>query len=159
MTSNTKLWWPALSCLPSPSAGLVPMCRTIPGDAPLFTLFRVDATSIRWEQSEAQLSSQLIFAASDARYRDPSISRIILAGGCVSHRCQLWRAAPWTPGQVYVGYFRETFYVLLSGYHSSTRLVLQFLEQRWKVAELYFSFLVILLAVFLVVSCYIFAQT
>jgi len=36
-----------LSCLPSPSAGLASMCRTIPGDAPLFTLFRVDASSIR----------------------------------------------------------------------------------------------------------------
>ena len=35
------------SCLPSPSAGLASLCRTIPGDAPLFTLFRVDATSIR----------------------------------------------------------------------------------------------------------------
>ena len=97
----------ALSCLPSPSAGLASMCRTIPGDAPLFTLFRVDASSIRWEKSEAQLSSQLIFVASDARYRVPSISRIILAGGCVSHRCHLWRAALWTPGQWHVGIFLE----------------------------------------------------
>ena len=55
-------------------------------------------------------------------------------------------------------YFGKIFYVLLSGYLSSTRPALQFLEQRWKV-ELYFSFLVTLLAVFLVVSCYIFAQT
>ena len=151
---------PALSCLPSPSAGLASMCRTIPGDAPLFTLFRVDASSIRWEKCEVILSSQLIFVASDARYRVPNISHIILAGGCVSHRCHLWRAAPWTPGQWHVGIFFEN--IVCSAFRISLKYqacpTVPGTEMKGSGIIFLFS-CVILLTVFLVVSCYIFAQT
>ena len=46
----------ALSCSPRPRS-LQELCRTIPGDAPLFTLFRVDGQSIRCPlQGPAQFS-------------------------------------------------------------------------------------------------------
>jgi len=46
-----------LTCQSSPGSDLAAMCRKIPGDAPLFTLFRVDATSIRCPIQGPQLFS------------------------------------------------------------------------------------------------------
>ena len=48
-----------------------------------------------------------VFVASDARYRVPSTSRMILAAGCVSPPCPHWRAAPWTQGQEYLCWLRQ----------------------------------------------------
>ena len=49
----------APSCRPSPGGSLLSsLCRSIPGDAPLFTLFRVDAASIRWQnENEAAVTT------------------------------------------------------------------------------------------------------
>ena len=47
ITSLFIFYYLALSCSPKPGPDLQTMCRTIPGDAPLYTLFRVDTQSIR----------------------------------------------------------------------------------------------------------------
>eukprot|EP00090_Calanus_glacialis_P012271 TRINITY_DN20758_c0_g1_i5.p1 TRINITY_DN20758_c0_g1~~TRINITY_DN20758_c0_g1_i5.p1 ORF type:complete len:549 (-),score=86.66 TRINITY_DN20758_c0_g1_i5:291-1937(-) len=45
--ANVLQYKETLSCSPKPGPDLQTMCRTIPGDAPLYTLFRVDTHSIR----------------------------------------------------------------------------------------------------------------
>ena len=48
---------PALTCSPGPQPSLAALCRTIPGDAPLYTLWRVDASSVRCPIQGPQLFS------------------------------------------------------------------------------------------------------